>query len=722
MALGLTQADLGQRAGCSVAAIRKFEADKRRPSQQLAERLADQLALPLEEHAAFVAFARVQPLAEEQVWPSELVDRAFQRPPDDPHPDRSAAVRSNAGAPSAARWRVPWVGAALGGALVLVVLIAALALDLNTGSSARPSALGPAPTAVAISSNAVPAPALTTVQTAGGRGKGDLLRIFATVPDKHVVKTFNPYVDEALFGFDAARLVLEPLAAFGPDGIPRPALAAIIPTVANGGIAKDLKTVTWKLRPDVKWSDGSPFSADDVVFTYAYCVDPQTRCTTAAWFDNAETVEALDLTTVRITWKAPNPNSYQMFVGYTGYILQKRQFAACIGANARTDPACAQANLAPIGTGPYQVRSFEPGDGTIYDINESYRDPDKPYFKEVRFRFSDDPRTTARAVFETKGADYVIKIGVDAAELRRLIEIGKGKLIEIPGPYVERLLLNRSNPDPALGDRRSEPDLPHPFLSDARVRQALTMAIDRKTLAEQYYSLGVAAHPACEIVVTQPFIAPDQLYGGRNTCDPDIEAAQRLLDQAGWRVGDDGIRLKNGTRLQILFQTTRGPERQKAQELIKTAWQQLGVAVELKSVATDVFFRGGTDNPDTAAHFYADVELFSSSSDQPDQTTYLCGWASDQIARKSNGWSGANLERFSSAEYDILCARLRTETDAVVRKELILRMNDILVQEVVTIPLVTRRSISAHALRIRGVDAGPWDVELWNIADWTAES
>ena len=149
---------------------------------------------------------------------------------------------------------------------------------------------------------------------------------------------------------------------------------------------------------------------------------------------------------------------------------------------------------------------------------------------------SSDWRTSAaRAVFQTGETDYAWNLQVEAAVLQQLEAGGKGDLLTISGSSLERLVINFGNPDPELGDKRAEPDQPHPFLSDLKVRQALAMAIDRKTLADQLY--GPAGTATCEVITTLPYMDPAQIYGGRNKCEPDIEGAKKLLDEAGWVAG-----------------------------------------------------------------------------------------------------------------------------------------------------------------------------------------
>jgi peptide/nickel transport system substrate-binding protein len=517
---------------------------------------------------------------------------------------------------------------------------------------------------------------------------------------------------------DAARLVLEPLAAVSPEGEFVPVLAAEIPTVENGGVASDFTSITWKLKEGVRWSDGSPFTADDVVFTWEYCADPATACSTANSFANIDTVEKVDDTTAKITYKAANPNPYEAFTSAAGYVLQKAQFGNCIGEKATTDSACVAANSAPIGTGPFKVTDFKPGDVVTYVKNENYRDaPAKPFFDEVEWKGGGDAPSAARAAFQTGDTDYAWNLQVEAPVLLALADDpnAKANLVTSNAGNVERIVINFSNPDPALDDLRAEPDQPHPILSDLKVRQALAMAIDRKTMAEQLY--GPAGTQTCQLIAWQPFMMPDAIYG---TCEPDIDGANALLDEAGWVRGADGIRAKDGVRMKFTYNTSTNTLRQKEQALVKEAWDKLGIETELKNVDAGVFFSTDQGSPDTFGKFWNDVQMYTNGPTQPDPTTYLCDFASTEVANKANGWRGANNGRFQNVDYDALCEQLRSETDTAKRNEIVLAMNKILVDEVAVIPLVWRGSVSAVNKELQGIRMnGGWESEMWNIADWT---
>jgi peptide/nickel transport system substrate-binding protein len=578
-----------------------------------------------------------------------------------------------------------------------------------TPPTAAPPTAGPAAASTTAPAAPVPTTAPAPKPAAGGRGQGTQLKILYW----QAPTILNTHLAQGTKDYDAGRLVLEPLAAFGPDGTPVATLAAEVPTTANGGISKDFKTVTWKLKQNVKWSDGSDFTADDVVFTWQYVADPKTAAADNSTTAGVDKVEAPDKYTVVVTYKDPNPNSYQMFVGGFGNILQKKQFQDFIGEKSKDAPG----NLAPIGTGPYKVTDFKPGDVVTYAINDNYRDPDKPFFKEVQIKGGGDATSAARAVFQTGDVDYAWNLQVEARVLTQMQEAGRGDLVTAVSPNVERLLINFADPNTEEGGARAQPDTKHPILADLNVRKALAMAVDRNAIAQQLY--GQAGSPTCNILT-----APDAVVS-KNTKDMDVcqlnlNKANQLLDQAGWARGSDGVRQKTGVRMHLVYQTTVNPLRQKEQDIVKSGWEQLGVEVELKSVDAGVFFSSDAGNPDTAAHFYADIEMFTNGSTGPDQTKYLAGWTTSQIAQQSNQWHADNYHRYSNRQYDQLWQQYNAEVDPSKRDQMAIQMNDILISDVVLIPLVARtQPTDGKSKALQGIRPNPWDSVLWNLAEWT---
>ena len=226
--------------------------------------------------------------------------------------------------------------------------------------------------------------------------------------------TLNPHLATGYQDFEAARIVYEPLASYDKDGELVPFLAAEIPTVENGGVAADGRSVIWKLRQDVQWSDGESFTAEDVVFTYEFISNPEVAAATAQSYEVIETVEAVDDHTVKITFKRVNPSWSTPFTGQSGLILPRHIFAEFNGRNARSAPA----NVQPIGVGPYQVAEFTAGK-VVFEPNELYWEAD-PAFNQVEIWSGIAPYAAARAVLKTGEADFAHNLQVEAAALKEL--------------------------------------------------------------------------------------------------------------------------------------------------------------------------------------------------------------------------------------------------------------------------------------------------------------
>nr|WP_284154969.1 peptide ABC transporter substrate-binding protein [Algicella marina] len=520
----------------------------------------------------------------------------------------------------------------------------------------------------------------------------------------------NPYLSGGTKELEAASLVIEPLARYDETGTMVPYLVDEIPTVENGGVAEDLTSITWTLSEGLVWSDGTPVTAADAVFTWEYCTHPEGGCAQASNFTDVTNVEAVDDSTIKITFGVAKPFPYGPFVGGQSPILQKAQFGDCLGAKA---VECTEQNFAPIGTGPFTVTEFKANDVALFAANENYRDAAKPAFATVLFKGGGDAAAAARSVLETGEFDYAWNLQVEPEVLSQMQAAGKGEIISAFGTSVERIMVNQTDPDPALGDERGTVAHPHPFLTDSRISRALSLAIDREIIVEAGY--GAAGQVTCNVLP-----APAAYASTNNDwCKTqDVEAAKALLDEAGWVPGSDGIREKDGERLSLLYQTSTNSVRQGTQALIKQMWNEIGVEVELRNVDGSVFFGGDQSSPDTFQKFFADVEMYTNNFDGTDPETYMANWACNEIPSPENQWLGDNMPRFCSEEYDALVAEFGKTSGIEARGEIAKKMNDMLMEAGVIIPLVHRGNPSAKSNTLGGVKMSDWDSELWNIADW----
>ena len=519
----------------------------------------------------------------------------------------------------------------------------------------------------------------------------------------------NPHFSSGFKDSEASRITLEPLASFDAEGNMVLFLAAEEPTLENGGVSEDGRTVTWKLKEDILWSDGTPFTAGDVAFTYAFIANPEVASNTAGTYETIESVEALDDTTVQITFKEPNPAWYLVFTGTQGMVLPKHMFEEYNGANGREAPA----NTMPVGTGPYRVVDFTPGDVVVYEANPSYRDADSLAFSRVELKGGGDATSAARAVLQTGDVDYAYNLQVEANVLEQLSQAGQGEVVANFGSLIERIVFNFTDPDQATADGEvSSVEFPHPFLSDPQVREALTLAIDRETIAEQLYGpTGQAT--ANFLVAPEPFRSPNTEF------TYDLEQAATLLDEAGWiDTNGNGIRDQDGQEMEMVFQTSVNPVRQKTQEIVKQSLEQIGIGVELKSTDASVYFSGDPASRETLERFQADIQMFTTGNTNPDPGSYMKTYTCDEITQKDNNWSKTNYSRYCNPAYDALWQQSTTELDPEVRQNLFIQMNDMLIEEAAVIPLVHRADAVGVGSRLTGINLTPWDLGTWNIAAW----
>jgi peptide/nickel transport system substrate-binding protein len=586
------------------------------------------------------------------------------------------------------------------------------------GGSQSGTADGTATAAIQASSITA-APQLTAVS---GRGAGDTLRLlFWQAPT-----ILNPHLSVGTKDLSASRIVYEPLATFNAAGEMLLVLAAEIPTLDNGGVAADGRSVTWKLKSNVRWADGEPFTADDVVFTYEYITNPDVAAATAGDYANIASVEAIDDTTVKITFTDVTPNWVEPFVGLRGMILPRHVFREYAGANAADAPA----NLMAVGTGAYKVTEFTNEDILIiggdavstnkirFDINPYYREPDKPFFRAVELQGGGDAALAAEAVLVDGSVDFAWNVQVPADQLAAMMAGSpQGRFVNPESSYVEYILINFTDPNVETADgERSSVEHPHPFLTDLAVRQAIAHSVDRDEIAALYGETGPAT--------TQLLISPATLRSPNETpYDYDLERAAALLDAAGWvDENGDGVREQDGTELSVVFQTSTNTVRQATQEIVKRDLTQVGFRVELKSIDSSVFLGPVADNTNTRRHFYADLEMFAFGSRSPDPGAWFKGWTCAEAAQKANNWATANWGRYCNEEFDRLYEQSATEIDPSKRRELIIRMNDLLVEDVAMVPLVERPLSAAISTMLEGFAPTAWDADVWNLADWRRTS
>ena len=537
------------------------------------------------------------------------------------------------------------------------------------------------------------------------RGGGGTLKMLYWQASVHL----NPHYAGGTKDQDASRIFYEPLAGWDSDGNLVPQLAAEIPTRANGGLSADGKSVTWKLKKGVTWHDGKPFTADDVVFTAAYAGDPAAAMVTIGTYKDIK-VSKIDSHTVRIDYPKTTPFWAEALTGVTGLILPKHVFEPFMGAKSRDNPA----NTKPVGTGPYKIVDFKPGDTLRAEAYAGYHIPNQPFFDALEVKGGGDATSAARAVLQTAEYDVGWNLAVEDEILKRLEAVGKGKMEFKAGSDIEFVSLNVTDPWNEVDGERGSAKSKHPVFQDKVVRDAMSLLIDRKGIQEVIYGRGAVA--------TANFLNNPPRFRSPNTkYEFNIDKAIALLEGAGWKKGADGIRAKGNLKLKFVYQTSVSGPRQKCQAIIKDACTKAGIDLELKSVVASVFFGGDFANPDTYQKFWTDMQMFTTTMGAPDPQFFMEQFTSSLHSQKANKWASRNLLRWSNKEYDETFAAAQVETDPVKRAAMFIKCNDLVVNDGYVIPLFARpRPVGVVNKML--IHSSAWDSLTWAIGYWTRET
>ncbi len=548
----------------------------------------------------------------------------------------------------------------------------------------------------------------TAAPAEGMAGQGGELLLLQWQAVTHL----NPYTGTGTKDIQGASLVIEPLVEYDGDGNVVPSLVTELPTQENGGISEDLTQITYNLLPDVVWSDGTPFTADDVVFTWEYCTQSE-GCGSPA-FEGVASVEAVDDLTVTITFDGPTPWPFVPFTGATEPIVQRAQFTDCVGEGF---VAC-EANLTPIGTGPFVVEEMRVDDTVTYVYNPSYRKAaeGKPFFGGVTIKGGGTAEDAARAVLSTGEADYAWNLQVPPEILSQMEAEGNGVVDVGFNTSVEGIRLNQTNPDnPDNPSDYLDATNPNPFFfENTELAMALSMAINREEIAAVAY--GAAGEPTCNI---WPVPGPALSTNNDWCLTQDIDGANALLDEIGYLDSDgDGVReLPDGTPLSWDYVTSTNQVRQDTQALVESYWNQIGIEVNMRNEDAGVFFDRASDLG--IWKFFTDIEMYTNSAVGADAQGYFNTYLIEGVPESGNDWGGNNIPRCAREDFDATYAELaQTTLDDPVRNDLIIQLNDMHV-EYCMIPLINRGSVSAFSNSLTGYDkVNGWDTEFWNIEDW----
>ncbi len=523
--------------------------------------------------------------------------------------------------------------------------------------------------------------------------KPKVIRIaFPQEPD-----SLNPYYSNMWFAAILGPLYLNTaLIEFNDKAEPVPVIAKEIPTAANGGISADGKTITYKLRDDVKWSDGTPLTADDYVFTWQMVMNDKNAVSSRDPYDTAvDKVEAKDKTTLVVTFKEPYaPWQAKVFVNPSSGsgALPKHILEPVFQKDGTIDKA--EWNRKPtVGVGPFVLKEWQSASHLIFQANPNYW-KGKPKVDQIFIKIVPDDAAQIAAL---KAGDSDIGTFISYADMPDLEKLGTLDLVKTPSGYQESWWLNLSTDAKTKG---------HPALQDVNVRKAIVMAVDREKIVKDL--LDGRTKVSGTFWEGMPYADP-----GIKPLPYDPEGAKKLLDEAGWKAGATGIREKGGVKLKLRYATTTREVRKNTQVIVQQMLKNVGVDVELINHASDLFFASYAEKGPIALGQY-DIEQHSGNPAFPDPDTV--GWLCKEVASDKNP-SGTNAQYLCDKDLDALFAKQTATVDAQARVKIFYDIGKLISEKVYWISMWDDPdwwAVSKKLVNIKLSGATPF----WNAHEW----
>jgi len=473
---------------------------------------------------------------------------------------------------------------------------------------------------------------------------------------------------------------------FDENNEPFPRLVTEIPSVENGGISADGRVITMKLRDDIKWSDGTPVTADDFIFTWEMAVSTSNTVATQYPYDMIASVTAPDPQTVVITFTDPfAPWLANLWHG----ILPAHILRPVYEADGTIDNADWLRNPT-VGCGPFVFAEWESGSYARFVRNENYwGTPAK--LDEIFIRFVPDDASQVAAL---KAGDAEMGTFISYADIPALKDAGLNIMTE-PNGYSEWMFL-------MVNEEKS------PALWDVNVRKAIALALDRESIVRDLL-LGLPKVPA-SFWDALPYYNDPPL----TNYPYDPEQSKALLDAAGWvDANGDGIREKDGMDLEISHATTIREVRQDTQAIMQQQLAAVGIKLDIVPVDDTLYFASYADNGPAARGEY-DIQEWSDGPLFPDPDLYY--WLCDQIPSDENP-TGENWFYICDEELDALIKLQSTQVNAAERQKTLTKINQLFYNKVYIIGLWQDPDVYALNPRLLNVKFSGVTM-FFNIAEW----
>jgi len=569
--------------------------------------------------------------------------------------------------------------------LLSLVVFASMVLAACGGGAATPAATEPPAPAPA----ATDAPAPVATEPPAPSFSGTATITFVQEPDN-----LNPMYTSMSFSGYLRPFYLKPSWDFDENAQPVPVLVKEIPSTENGGLSADGKTITLKLRDDVKWSDGEPLTADDYVFTFDMIMsDKNTPLGRYPYDTFVDSVVAQDPTTVVISLNNPFA---AWFTSLFNWVLPKHVLQPVFDQDGTIDNA--EWNRNPtVDLGPFVLDQWETGSHLSFKANPIWINP--PKLEQVFVRIVPDDAAQEAAII---AGDTDIGAFLSSDQITKLEAGGTVKVVPLGSGYNEAWFLNVNK------------DTARPFMLDVNVRKAIALASDRFTIVKDLLVDTINPVNVTFWDTTPPYQT--------DTLQPypyDPEQAKSLLDAAGWIDSDgDGIRDKmvDGKKVDLIvrYATNQRELRKNVQAVVEQQWKQVGIGAELANYSSDIFWNGYNDGGPQALGIYDIAEFSSSANAFPDPDTE--GFTCRQIVNADNP-DGSNTQGYCNPTLDDLFKQQAITVDPAARKDLFTQIEQVMYDDYIYIGMWQDPDLWSINSRLQNVKfSGVYP--FWNAYEW----
>jgi peptide/nickel transport system substrate-binding protein len=499
------------------------------------------------------------------------------------------------------------------------------------------------------------------------------------------VKSLNPVLDNSALSLDVAMFVFSYSVRFDAKGNPVPDALREIPTAANGDVRDGGMTLLYKLRPDISWQDGKPLTCDDLKFTWQYVMDPKTNVAITDGYRDIGSIDCSDEHVAAIHMKRLYAPFLEQLWGVNSStpILPEHILAPYLAAGTQNT---APFNAMPIGSGPFRVIQWERGTVVRLAANPAYF-LGKPKLNEVDI-YSEPDENTLETQLQTHAIDLLSRgTAINWPRYQALVAAPNSGIVAVTVDSYswDHIDFNEKNP----------------IFADVNVRRALMYATNRPEIIEKImHGLDVLSETPESPTLSWGYTSKTAHYA----YDP--AKARALLDAAGWHAGPDGVRVKNGQRLEFnLSAATEGTLSKAIQAVVQRQWHDVGVQADVKNYPTPQFFANGPESVLLGGHYDAAVYAWIGAPD-PDVDPLYSG---DNLAPRGQNSLFWNDPAATKALGDALAT-----TDETARKADYAIFQQQFASDVPSIIIGFRRMPYLYNSDLHGFDPSPVISPFWN--------